>query len=794
MSGARNEAVTALVFDARPAQQGAQQFAAAGQQIIQSNQSVTQATTRTADSQTNLTRAVERMTRQLDPAAAAQSRLAREQDMLDRAFQRGIITGDRHTRMLEQLQARHDRQAQAAQRGVAANDNFTRALGQAQGAANSLAARLGPLGSVLTALGPAGLAAAAGLGAITLGLGAGVRAAMEFETLGLRTAAVIRATGNAAGLTADQIRDMSQRIARETLASTTGVESAAAKLLTFRSVAGDTFERTLRAAQDLAATGFGSIDSAATQLGRALEDPVAGMSALARSGVTFTQSQKDVVAQLVATGQAAEAQRIILEAVEGQVAGAGQAQAGGLAGAYDTLGQNVQEFLVRVGNLGPLQLATAAINGWLTRCGAGRGAGAAERDRGASDGCGAACGICGRNGGGARSRRRRAALARAACRPGTPSRRRNIGTVASRRRRSPLIAAEEEAQREITLARLRGIETPRQAEREAAAAALAAQRATMDRRIGIEQTYQTRIGVIQRALRAGALEQAEATRETAQAAAERDRALAQLANGSNRATGATQRQTDAERELAREIERGVALTQQTQTEAEKYAQQLQQLQAALDASRISQEQFNRAVAELDPAQRSARQAAERATREAEQAVRRQEQEATRTTDRITDFFAQSFARAFEGTGNGFRGLMQSFRRAAISTFASIAAQAIIRPIIAPIVGSLGGSGFGNMLGMGGGGGGSALMGGGGGFGLDQILSGVGLGRGNLGSLFGGGGGGSMFGGIGNSISNFLSTPLYTPPFATGGFGGFSPGTAMAGEAGAFAGGGQGHRR
>ena len=623
------------------------------------------------------------------------------------------------------------------------------------GAFTGLAGRLGPVGAGLSALGPAGVAAAAGLGGITLALGSAVRAATEFQTLGLRTEAIIRSTGGAAGLTAQQIREMSQSIARDTLASTAGVEAAAAQLLTFRSVAGQTFERTLRAAQDLAATGFGSIESAAVQLGKALEDPKAGMSALAESGVTFTQGQRAVVEQLVATGQAAEAQRIILAAVEAQVGGAGAAQGGGLAGAYDTLGQNVQEFLTRIGNLGPLQLATSAINslagavqaldGVLARMsGTEAPVVAAQRALTVAEGA-------------VERSRGQSRFASRGLRPGVAS---PAAMAQLEQAQIALVAAEEEAQRQITEATIQGIETRQQAERDGATAALAAQRATMDRRIGIEQTYQTRVGVIQRAVRAGVVDQAQAERDLAAAAADRAKALDGLSASGGRAAAATQQQTDAQRELAREIERGVALVQQTQTEAEKYAQQLTQLQAALDAGRLSQEQFNRAVSELDPAQRRARAAAERAERETEQTQRRQEQEATRTTDRITDFFASSFARAFEGTGDGFKGLMESMRRAAISTFASIAAQAIIRPIIAPIVQAIGGSGFGSMLGMGGGTGASAL-GGSGGFGLDQILSGVGLGRSvGIGNLFGGSGG-SMFGGIGDTVSNFLSTPLYT---------------------------------
>ena len=240
-----------------------------------------------------------------------------------------------------------------------ASDAATRALAGMGGSLGTLGGALS--GATTAAAGLSTALFAVGAAAAT-GLTAAIQVAEKFERLSLRTEAIVRATGGAAGVSATEIRTLSQEIARSTLASTAGVEEAAQKLLTFRNVAGQTFERTLKAAQDLAAVGFGSIESASVQLGKALENPAEGLSALTRIGVSFSGAQKEVIEQLVATGRAAEAQAVILEAVEKQVGGAGNAEAGGLAGAYDTLGQNVQEFLLIVGNTGPLQAATAAIN------------------------------------------------------------------------------------------------------------------------------------------------------------------------------------------------------------------------------------------------------------------------------------------------------------------------------------------------------------------------------------------------------------------------------------------------
>jgi hypothetical protein len=105
------------------------------------------------------------------------------------------------------------------------------------------------------------------------------------------------------------------------------IKSTQAKLLTFKELAataddaGGAFDRATIAAFDLAAAGFGSAETNAVQLGKALQDPIKGIAALARSGVTFTKSQKDQIATLVESNRMLEAQDLILTAIEQQVGG-----------------------------------------------------------------------------------------------------------------------------------------------------------------------------------------------------------------------------------------------------------------------------------------------------------------------------------------------------------------------------------------------------------------------------------------------------------------------------------------
>ncbi len=231
-------------------------------------------------------------------------------------------------------------------------DSFRNAAGTIavmHGPLGGIASRLSATATMIGRMGVAGAGLAIGLGALTFAAQGGVRAFADYERQLLTTEQVISATGQAAGRTTLQIETLSREIGFNTLAATTEVRAAAGQLLTFRSIAGDTFDRTLRASQDLAAVGFGSVSTAAVQLARALEDPEQGLSMLRRSGVSFSQAQREVIRNLMETGRTAEAQREILAQVERQVGGAGLAAAGGLAGAFDSLTEATGRWFERVG-------------------------------------------------------------------------------------------------------------------------------------------------------------------------------------------------------------------------------------------------------------------------------------------------------------------------------------------------------------------------------------------------------------------------------------------------------------
>jgi len=241
--------------------------------------------------------------------------------------------------------------------------NTAGSIAAVQGPLGPVAGRISSIGAIIGRVSPKLLA----LTAISVGLGLAftklVQNTAQVERQMLKLEGVLKATGNAAGLTLEDIEDLSREIGINTLASVREVRDASAIMLTFKSVTGDVFKDAMRLSQDLAELGFGSVKTGATQLGKALEDPITGLGALRRVGVSFTESQKEMIKVLVMTGKKAEAQRIILDALDQQVGKAGVKAAQGLAGAIDSLRENLDIFFenTKLGRA-TVDFLTASIN------------------------------------------------------------------------------------------------------------------------------------------------------------------------------------------------------------------------------------------------------------------------------------------------------------------------------------------------------------------------------------------------------------------------------------------------
>ena len=183
-----------------------------------------------------------------------------------------------------------------------------------------------------------------------------VGALKEWQTINAQSNAVIASTGGVANVTAGQVHELAQSIEAATASQAEGIQEGANLLLTFKNVrnevgaGNDIFNQTVVAFADMKQANPAA---SMTMLGKAMNDPVAGLSALARVGVQFTDQQKNTIKALVDTGQTMEAQKLILAELNAQYGGSGAAYAETYAGklylfgdAVGDLGEKIMTVLI----------------------------------------------------------------------------------------------------------------------------------------------------------------------------------------------------------------------------------------------------------------------------------------------------------------------------------------------------------------------------------------------------------------------------------------------------------------
>ncbi|MFG6111119.1 phage tail protein [Stenotrophomonas nematodicola] len=174
--------------------------------------------------------------------------------------------------------------------------------------------------------------------------------------------AALKSTGQAAGFNSKQLTDMADKMAKATIQSSGEIVNAQTRLLSYTSIVGDNFPRALQLAIDQSVRLGENITQSAETIGKALEYPTEGISALTKQGFRFTEQQKDMLASLVETGRLAEAQAMVMGVMEESYAGAGKAARETLGGALIGLKESFNDLLGSQAQSGGIAAATAAIN------------------------------------------------------------------------------------------------------------------------------------------------------------------------------------------------------------------------------------------------------------------------------------------------------------------------------------------------------------------------------------------------------------------------------------------------
>jgi hypothetical protein len=191
-------------------------------------------------------------------------------------------------------------------------------------------------------------------------VGAGIQEFSDHEKVAAQTGAVLKSTGNAAGITAQQVDKLASSISAYSGADDEAIQAGENMLLTFtniRNVVGknnDIFNQATKATADLAQAMGIDATKAALQIGKALNDPARGYARLQRIGVAFTKTQVAQIKSFTKAGRVMDAQRVILAELNKEFGGSAKAFGDSLPGQLKKLQESFRNLAGElVGSLAP---------------------------------------------------------------------------------------------------------------------------------------------------------------------------------------------------------------------------------------------------------------------------------------------------------------------------------------------------------------------------------------------------------------------------------------------------------
>ena len=224
--------------------------------------------------------------------------------------------------------------------------NFTEGIEKAEKSTGNLVNGLSKVGGGLLA-GGIGLASA-GIAGLTGLVYESTQGAMEAEKIQAQLNSVLESTGGISGMTADSVNDLATSLSEVTMFEDDTIVATENMLLTFTNLGSEVFPSVTEMALDMSQALGQDTKSSAMQLGKALNDPINGVTALTRVGVTFTEAQKEQIKVLQESGDIVGAQNVILGELQKEFGGsakaAGATAQGGLTILMNKLG-NIKDMI-----------------------------------------------------------------------------------------------------------------------------------------------------------------------------------------------------------------------------------------------------------------------------------------------------------------------------------------------------------------------------------------------------------------------------------------------------------------
>jgi hypothetical protein len=198
------------------------------------------------------------------------------------------------------------------------------------------------------------IAGAALAGGVAL-IGKSLRDAADSQRVFAQTEAVLKSTGTTANGTAKDIQALAASLQKSTAFNDEAILAGQNLLLTFKGVrneagkGNDIFNQASQTMLDFARATNTDASSAAIKLGKALQDPTRGVTALRKSGVDFTKDQMEMIKSLQESGDLMSAQKIVLAELQAQFGGSAAAYAQTFAGQVESLNNELNDLSEEIG-------------------------------------------------------------------------------------------------------------------------------------------------------------------------------------------------------------------------------------------------------------------------------------------------------------------------------------------------------------------------------------------------------------------------------------------------------------
>ena len=192
-----------------------------------------------------------------------------------------------------------------------------------------------------------------------------INAAKEQELQERKLAAVIKSTGGAAGVTSNEMLNLASALQKQTRFGDEAIIQAQSLMLTFTKVGKDVMPDAIETVLNMSEAMGQDLRMTTIQVGKALNDPILGVTALRRVGVQLCAQQEKQLKDFMAVGDVASAQGVILGELETQFGGLAKAAGEGLAGEMDKARNAMGDAAEDIGEL----LAPAIIKAakWMSK-------------------------------------------------------------------------------------------------------------------------------------------------------------------------------------------------------------------------------------------------------------------------------------------------------------------------------------------------------------------------------------------------------------------------------------------